>query len=573
MSSQIVVEKDVMVQMRDGVALATDVYRPADAPPLPAILQRLPYDKELSMICNSAVELSRAVQAGYVCVVQDTRGRYRSEGSFDPFVDDGRDGADTVAWVAAQSWCDGTVGMAGPSYVGATQWRAASEAPPALKAIAPSVTAADYHDGWTYQGGAFELGFNLHWTLLSLAVGELTRRVGRGEASIDDLGALIGAVDDNDALYERAPLTDMPPLRGIAPYYFDWLAHPDYDDYWSAVAPRERWSEMTVPSLNIGGWYDLFLGGTIANYVGMKAHGATPEARRPRLVIGPWSHGLSGGQFNGRSYGFMANQLALDPTALHVRWFDRHLKGIDDGLDDEAPVRIFVMGVDEWREESDWPLPDTAFTPYYLRAGGELSTEPPADEAPDAYRYDPRDPVPTCGGASFLPGLFIGTNAGPRDQRAIDGRADVLTFATPPLPRDTEVTGPIELIVYAASSARDTDFTGKLVDVHPDGRAEHLTDGILRARYRDSVAKPELLEPGEVYELRIDLWATANVFKAGHRIRLDVSSSNFPRFDRNTNTGGTIAQEGEDAFRVADNTVYHDAQRPSHVVLAVVDRA
>ena len=569
MASEILVEKNVMVAMRDGVALATDVYRPAAGAPLPAIVQRTPYDKEAVVLRNYALEVMRAVQAGYACVVQDTRGRYLSQGEFHPFFDDGADGADTIAWVAAQPWCDGVVGMAGGSYFGATQWRAAGEA---LRAIAPFVTAADYHEGWAYQGGAFELGFSLSWTLGNLAMGEAIRRHAAGRAAAGELDALIAAVDDTDALFARLPLVDMPAVAELAPYYAEWLAHPDYDEYWRAIAPRERWERATVPSLNIGGWYDLFLGGTLDNYVGMKRHGATPQARRPRLVIGPWAHGDNVGWFSERGYGVRGAYAAVDPTAMHVRWFDHHLKGIENGIDSDPPVRLFVMGIDTWRDEQDWPLPDTAFTPFYLHAGGELSRGEAGDEPPDAYRYDPRDPVPTCGGPTFLPGLPVAANAGPRDQRAIDGRADVLTFATAPLADDLEVTGPIELVLFAASSARDTDFTGKLVDVHPDGRAEHLTDGILRARYRNSLRRAELLEPGEVYELRIDLWATANVFRAGHRIRLDVSSSNFPRFDRNTNSGATIATDDEAALVVAENRIFHDAGRPSHVILPVIDR-
>lgn len=565
MASEIVVEKNVMVQMRDGVLLATDIYRPADAGPLPAIVQRTPYDKEGVALRNFAFEVMRAVQAGYVCVVQDTRGRYLSEGEFNPFFDDGRDGFDTVAWVAQQPWCDGNVGMAGGSYFGATQWRAASESPEALKAMVPFVTAADYHEGWTYQGGAFELGFNLHWTLIFLATGELAREIAKGNADPSEFGALIAAINDNDALFERVPLTDLPLLKRFAPYYLDWLDHPSYDDYWKAIAPKESHSKITIPTLNIGGWYDLFLGGTIANFVAMKDKGA-------QLLIGPWAHGATTGWFNDRSYGFPANYAALDPTAIHVRWFDRYLKGIDNGVDAAAPVKLFVMGIDQWRDEQDWPLPDTHFTPCYLRAGGVLSTEAPGNEDPSSYDYDPANPVPTCGGPTFLPGLFIAANAGPRDQRAIDGRADVLTFQTEPLTKDTEVTGPVELVLYASSSARDTDFTGKLVDVHPDGRAEHLTDGILRARYRNSMSTPEMLTPGEVYELHIDLWATANVFRAGHRIRLDISSSNFPRFDRNTNTGNTVATDTADAFVVATNRVYHDAGYPSHVILPLIER-
>lgn len=582
MPSEIHVDKNVMVPMRDGVALATDVYRPAGTGTLPAIVQRTPYDKEFSALRNYAFEVMRAVQGGYACVVQDTRGRYQSQGEFDPFLDDGADGADTIAWVAAQPWCSGAVGMAGGSYFGATQWRAASERPDALKAVVPYVTAADYHEGWAYQGGAFELGFNLNWTLAFLAMGEVVRRLGAGRDAAREFQALVAAVDDNDALYRRRPLTEVPLVAQLAPYYLEWLEHPDYDDYWRKVAPKERHGQMTVPALNIGGWYDLFLGGTIANYVGMKRHGATPAARRPRLVIGPWAHGDSFGWFAGRSYGFLSNYVALDPTALHLRWFDHHLKGIANGADADPPVVIFVMGIDAWRDEQDWPLPDTSYTRYYLHSEGHanttvgdgaLSTAHPDGEPHDTYLYDPRNPVPTLGGATFLPGLFVAANAGPVDQRPIDGRADVLTYTTAPLERDVEVTGPIELVLFASSSASDTDFTGKLVDVHPDGRAEILTDGILRTRYRDSLSQPRSLEAGRVYELRIDLWATANVFRAGHRIRLDVSSSNFPRFDANTNTGGTIASEGPEDSVEAVNRVYHNRSHPSHLVLPIIDRA
>ncbi|MBV9046846.1 MAG: CocE/NonD family hydrolase [Solirubrobacterales bacterium] len=570
-----------MVTMRDGVALATDVYRPAGTSALPAIVQRTPYDKEFSALRNYSFEVMRAVQGGYACVVQDVRGRYLSQGHFDPFFDDGADGADTVAWVAAQPWCSGTVGMAGGSYFGATQWRAASERPDALRAVIPYVTAADYHEGWAYQGGAFELGFNLNWTLSFLAIGEVLRRLVAGHDATGQLQELVAAIDDNDALYRRRPLNDVPLLSELAPYYLKWLEHPDYDDYWSAVAPKERYGEMTVPALNIGGWYDLFLGGTIANYLGMKRHGATPAARRPRLVIGPWAHGDSVGWFAQRSYGFLSNYLALDPTALHLRWFDHYLKGVENGAGEDPPVQIFVMGIDAWRDERDWPLPDTSYTRYYLHSQGHantaagdgvLSPEPPDEQPHDTYLYDPRNPVPTLGGATFLPGLFVAANAGPLDQRPLAGRADVLTYATAPLEHDVEVTGPVELVLFASSTANDTDFTGKLIDLHPDGRAEILTDGILRARYRDSMSDPKPLEPNKVYELRIDLWATANVFRAGHRIRLDVSSSNFPRFDANTNTGGTIASEGRDDGVEAVNRVFHDRSHPSHVVLPIIDR-
>lgn len=580
---RIIIDKNVQVPMRDGVALATDIYRPDTEQALPVLVQRLPYNKELPALLSFALDVQRAARSGYAVVVQDTRGRFASEGEFNPFMDEAEDGADTVQWAAEQAWSNGQVGMVGGSYFGATQWLAATQAPEALKAIAPFVTAADYHEGWAYQGGAFELGFNLNWTLTSLGLGELQRRMGAGRATMQDMFALINAVDNNADLYQRIPLNDMPALEGIAKYYFDWLAHPDYDDYWRKIAPKEYYEQITAPALNMGGWYDLFLGGTIANYMGMKEHGASEAARKhQRLIIGPWSHGVVTGAFPWRQYGLMSGTDVLDLTGIQLRWFDYWLKGEDNGVDKDKPVRLFIMGANTWREEDNWPLPDTQFTNYYLRSNGHantlagdgvLSTEAPGDEPQDVYLYDPRNPVPTVGGQTFLPGLGVAANAGPRDQRPVEARHDVLCYTTPPLEKRVEVTGPVSLVLFASSSALDTDFTGKLVDVHPDGRAEILTEGILRARYRDSFSEPSPLEPGQVYEFHLDLWATANLFDAGHRIRLEVSSSNFPRFDRNTNTGGTIAEEGEADFVQAVNRVFHDSAHPSHLVLPIIERA
>jgi len=578
----LIIEKNVMVAMRDGVRMATDVYRPEGDGPFPALVQRLPYDKELPGLLNFAFDVLRGAQAGYAVVVQDTRGRYASEGEFTPFFDEAADGADTVAWAAEQPWCTGQVGMTGASYFGATQWLAASEAPPALKAIAPFVTTDQYYESWAYQGGAFQLGFNLHWTLSSLGLGELQRRLGDGRATPEQFGELVAAVDANDELYWRTPLRGLPELKGLAPYYDDWLDHPSYDEFWRSCAPRERYGDITVPALNMGGWYDLFLKGTIANYVGMRSAGGSDRARNlQRLVIGPWAHGPVGGWFPERGYGVMAGTDAADITGMQLRWFDHLLKGEDTGIEGDKPVRIFVMGADVWRDEDDWPLPGTEFVDYHLggegRANtssgdGSLTTGSPTTETFDAYLYDPRNPVPTVGGASFLPGLFVGANAGPRDQREVERRADVLCYTTEPLTEPLEVTGPVEAVLHVSSSAPDTDFTAKLVDVRPDGRAENLADGIVRARYRESLSEPTPMEPGRVYEVRVDLVATSNLFRAGHRIRLEVSSSNFPRFDRNTNTGGTIAEESAEDFRQALNRVHHGGAHPSRLVLPVIRR-
>jgi putative CocE/NonD family hydrolase len=297
-------------------------------------------------------------------------------------------------------------------------------------------------------------------------------------------------------------------------------------------------------------------------------------------VIGPWAHGIPTGQFAERLYGVLSSAQGVDLAGEQIRWFDHHLRGVDNGIDRAPPVKVFVTGEDTWRELDDWPPPEARVVEYYLHSSGRantrhgdgrLSTDAPGDEPEDVLRYDPDDPVPTWGGPTFLPGGMIGANAGPRDQRHIEERADVLCFTSAPLERPLTIIGPVRLRLFASSSALDTDFTAKLVDVHPDGRAESLTDGILRARYRESLSHPRLLEPGRVYELEIAVGATANTFRAGHRIRIEVSSSNFPRFDRNTNTGGDIAHETDAAVVVANNRVHHDARHPSCVLLWVVE--
>lgn len=577
----IVVQKNLFVPMRDGVTLATDVYRPASGGPFPTLVARLPYNKDLlSVLVLLMPDPIRLAEAGYAVVVQDCRGCYRSGGELAPFFQEGPDGVDTLRWAAAQPWSNGAVGMLGGSYLGAAQWLAAAERPVAVHALAPFITSDQFHTPWTYQGGALQLGFTLFWALGYFALPELNRRLDRRAATLAEVGAAVKALGRIDELYRRMPLVAAPELAA-APFYRDWLLHPDPgDEYWRAVTPATLYERITAPALNIGGWYDIFLAGTLASYRGMRDRGGNEEARRPALIVGPWSHGVWHGAFPERDFGPLAGVDAADIAGAQIRWFDYWLKGEENGLEGDRPVKIFVMGADRWCEEDDWPLPDTQYRRLYLRGGGSantlhgdgaLSWEPPGDEPPDRYAYDPRDPVPTCGGATLMPGALAAVNGGPRDQRAVEARPDVLVYTTPPLERPVEVTGPVRLTLFVASSARDTDFTGKLLDVFPGGRALLLADGILRARYRDA-ATARLLEPGAVYELSIDLVATANLFKAGHRIRLEVSSSNFPRFDRNTNTGGTIATESEAACIVAVNRVFHDHSRPSHLVLPIVER-
>jgi uncharacterized protein len=565
----------IHIPMRDGVDLVADLYLP-DEIPAPAVLLRMPYGRRFAI---ALADLAAFIDAGYAVVLQDTRGRFASEGEFEPYVQEVGDGEDTVGWVAAQAWSNGEVVMTGASYWGATQWLAAKAAPPALKAIAPIQTGSDYYDGWTYQGGALQLGFLLHWTTIFLTIPDIQRQLGKPGVGPEIIGELISfdaAVED---AYREMPLVTATPFKDVAPYYRRWLEHPKYDEFWSSIAPHESYEKVEVPSFNIGGWYDLFLGGTLANFVGMKQRGAGDAARSPRLLIGPWAHGPMWGQFPEHQFGILASAAAARLTERQIAFFDEHLESRAPTGEPEPPVSIFVMGAEDWRTAADWPLPETDYRKFYLhssgRAGalledGGLDEELPAAEPVDAYLYDPRDPVPTVGGQAFLPGLMVAANAGPRDQREVERRRDVLCFTTAPLTTDTTVIGPIELVLFASSSALDTDFTGKLVDVHPDGRAVGLTEGILRARFRETLEREIPLEPGKAYELSIDLVATANVFKAGHRIRLEVSSSNFPRFDRNTNTGGTIATESEADCVVAVNHVFHDRDRPSHLVLPLI---
>lgn len=569
----ILIEKNVMVTMRDGVQLATNVYRLEGAGPTPVLVARTPYNKEGIVAGSDTFDILRAVQAGYTVVVQDVRGRYASEGEFNPHFQETDDGVDMFAWTAVQPWSNGIVGTFGGSYLGGTQWLPAREQPPALRAMAPSVTFSDGYEGLTYQGGAKVL-HDLRWVVADIIPAEIERRAARGEKRLQSERPL----DVNAALTEL-PLASHPFIREYAPFYLDWLAHRTADDYWLPSAPNAGYEEITVPALNVSGWYDIFPWSTFQNYMGMKQRGGTEVARRnQRLIIGPWTHGPFSGSFPEREFGWGGSAAAIDLPGIHLRWFDRWLKDVDNGIDKEPPVMIFVMGIDKWRTEADWPLPDTQYRPYYLHSGGaantlhgdgRLSTEPPNDEPSDVYLYNSLRPVPTVGGQVILPG---GNAMGPRDQRVVELRDDVLVYSTPVLDQPVEVTGPIELCLFVASSARDTDFTGKLVDVYPDGRAIILTEGILRARYRNSFTDPELLEPETVYEIRLDLWATANVFLPGHRIRLEVSSSNFPRFDRNSNTGGDIVSETADQYQPAINRIFHDAAHASRLILPIIER-
>ncbi len=559
-SYQITVERDLPLQMRDGVTLRADVCRPKADGKFPVLLTRTPYDKrEVIDFCL------KGAARGYVVVVQDVRGRYASEGDWYPFKYETQDGYDTVEWAAALPYANGKVGMFGGSYVGATQYLAAIAQPPHLAGICPNYTASNYHDGWTYQGGAFEQWFNQSWTT---------------GLALNTIGRQASTASDASQWTEKLPLSSYPVLavpsaEGLAPYFVDWLEHPTYDEYWKRWSIEAHYSQIQAPVFSLGAWYDIFLGGTLRNYEHLKKEAGTESARQgQRLMVYVGGHA---GGWADRKVGAVdfGEKLPFDLGDVILRWYDRILKGIANGVDQEKPVKIFVMGKNDWRDEEDFPLERAKPTRYYLHSakaanglagGGTLSTVVPADEKPDQYLYDPSDAVPTIGGPLCCGPLSTGI--GPEDQRPAEARDDVLVFSLPAFTQSTEVTGPVSLDLYVSSSAVDTDFTGKLVDVWPDGFAQNLTEGILRLRYRNSQEKPEFANPGEIYHITVDLWATSNVFLPGHKLRLEVSSSNFPRFDRNHNTGEDQAH-GTHMLR-ATNIIYHDKSRPSALILPLV---
>jgi uncharacterized protein len=579
-----VVEVDVPVPMRDGVALATNVWRPEGPGPFPVLLVRTPYGKDdAGTFGNPKLpDVFALVEAGYAVVAQDVRGTSRSPGTFVPHAHEGRDGVDTLEWLAGQSWCDGAVGMWGGSYRGFTQWQAAVRGAPALRAIAPVMSSADpYGAPWYSPGGALSQDAVLTWGTLS-ALRNLRRDLADGHGDPSDVQVLMAGLSDPRLLHDPLPVAE----RGVITRYLPWLSevlgHPERDAFWQQVAAIDHCGSITVPAFHVGGWYDVFIGETVRSYTMMRRHGGSAAARDgQRLLIGPWCHadGADLGTFPDRSFGLEGSIKAADVTAAHVRFFDRWVRGRTDTPDDTHRVRIFVMGIDRWRDEVDWPLPGTRHTDFFLAGGGRANTasgdgtltpDGASVEAVDTFLYDPRRPVPSVGGTvlAAVPGAY----PGPADQAAIETREDVLCFTTAVLEEPVEVTGHVTLVLHVSSSAPDTDFTGKLVDVHPGGKAIVLCEGMQRARYRRSLTDPALLEPGTVYELTIDLCVTSNVFLPGHRIRLEVSSSNFPRYDRNTNTGGTIASDSEDDLTIAVNRVHHGPAHPSRLVLPLIER-
>jgi hypothetical protein len=565
--SNILTEFNVPATMRDGVVLRANVFRPSDEGTYPVVLARTPYGKDFAT-SSGYMDALRLARAGYIVVIQDTRGRFASEGTFEPMVNESLDGCDTVEWAATLPGSNGNVGMYGGSYVGFTQWSAAWQRPPHLKALMPSITWSNARDGVTWRGGALELGTLANW-LLGVGMETVFKRVAHlpPHEQLMTVAALVYQIDHlRTEGYFSLPLKDFAPLKSLAltnAYFDQSFVQPYSRELLKPISPAEHYDQLHLPAYNIGGWYDIFLNGTLQNFDALRGHGA-------KLLVGPWTHSDPNNVIGQMDFGFVAGgfiNLQFDLTSLTQRWFDFWLKGIDNGITQEPPVKIFVMGANVWRDEHEWPLARTTFSPLYLRGNRGLSFEhPSSDEPADSYIYDPSDPTPTWGGATLINALYV---RGVADQRKLDGRSDMLSFTSEVLDGDVEVVGPVVVKLWAASDARDTDFVARLIDVHPDGFAQNLCDGIIRARYRKGDT-PELMQPDNPYEFTIDLWATANVFKAGHRIRLDIASASFPRWDRNPNTGDDFGVSAR--LQTARQTILHDAAHPSRVMLPIIPR-
>ena len=560
------VENRVAIPMRDGVVLYADLYRPVGEGEYPVIVSRTPYSTERAPSAYAAaVYFSRR---GYAYVFQDVRGRHESEGHWEPFRDDLNDGYDTIEWAAAQPWSNGKVGMEGGSYLGHVQWRAAQAKPPHLVTIFPRVASTSIYHDWITVNGGWRLAFNFGWGPV------------RQESRImQNPGphSMAGGPDaiSYDEVVWHLPLNEMQGLVGRdAQFYRDWLAHPDYDDYWRSLNVEEHFDQIGVPVHTMGGFFDIFAQGTLRGYAGVSAEGATAEARTgSNMVIGPWEHGVS------QTVGDMdwGDAAVVDTNALALRWYDYWLKGMDNGLAEEPPVKIFVMGRNEWRYEDEYPLKRTKYSPLYLDSRGSangshgdglLSWSKPSDDSPaDSYSYDPANPVPSLGGANCC---GVGTSSGARDQRPIEHRSDVLVYTSEILQAALEVVGPLKLVLHASSDSVDTDFVAKLIDVYPDGRSVNVAEGILRARHREGLTKQVLMEPGAIYRMELDMIATANLFKRGHRIRLHVTSSHFPQFARNLNNGEPYGTSTD--MVVAKQTIHHSDSRASHLVLPVIEQ-
>ncbi|MGB9458894.1 MAG: CocE/NonD family hydrolase [Bryobacteraceae bacterium] len=535
----------VAVPMRDGVRLYANVFLPSEHARVPAVLVRTPYGKGEELAPNWRALLDH----GFAVMVEDVRGRYESEGDFAPLTQEPADGDDTLNWIARQPWCDGKIGMTGGSYLGIVQWKVALRANPHLKAIFAVVAGDDdYRDRFYSTGGAMKLGNRLEWMAENLKTP--------------------GYHPDFNRFVWHLPLrtADVAATGRVSSMYQEAVAHPAFDGFWRSISTRSHLDQVRVPVFAVGGLYDNFVESDLEAFAALHKRSGLNH-----LLIGPWPHNMSA-KFAGADFGSAS---AAPVRRLTIEWFDQWLNGKSTAIASAAPVRIFVMGADQWLDAREWPPEHARARSFYLASQGRANTaagdgaledRPPRRAGADRFTFDPRDPVPTRGGAVCCnPRVFPW---GPMDQRPVEQRRDVLVFTTRPLERDLEVVGPVKAVLWVSTSQRDTDFTAKLVDVFPDGYARNLTDGILRLRYRNSLERAEPALPGEVYQITLDAGIASNEFLKGHRIRVEISSSNFPRFDRNPNTGAPVA--GETRLLKANQTIYHDRRHPSRLVLMVM---
>ena len=579
---KVIREKNLPATMRDGTVLYADILRPDSPGQFPVLVNRGPYGKE-STTNDETRSPQFFARHGYVVVNQDCRARFESQGDdYYPLLNEAQDGYDTVEWAARLHWSNGRVGSIGQSYLGATQYLLAQNnpMPPHLQAMAPVSASASFHDSWVYHtGGALEWGWVVPYAI----------HMGRNTLKRKGMRYLISRMDsyveagDNFAMplkareYDHLPLKDWATrLQEAAPYLNDYLNNPDDGPYWKHIDLLNHMAGITVPMFHVSSWYDIFLEGALRGFSAITERGDHSLARcSQKLLVGPWAHLLpySTPTSGGAGEADFGDEALIQIHDLQLRWFDHWLKDHRTGIMDEPPVMLFVMGENRWRHENEWPLARTIYTRFYLHSQGHantlngdggLSTAHPNEEVSDSYTYDPANPAPTKGGSTLI------IPQGVYDQRGVEERPDVLVYTSEPLEQEMEITGPVTVQLFAASSARDTDFTAKLVDVQPDGYVRNLQDGIIRARYRDSKESPTFLTPGQVYTYTIDLWATSYLFRPGHQIRVEISSSNFPRFDRNPNTGAPSGED--DRLQIASQTIHHSASYPSHITLPIIPR-
>lgn len=575
-----IVERGLMAPMRDGVALATDVYRPDDERAHPTLLHRTPYGRAHPLYLHgTAIDVIAAVQDGYAVVSQDTRGRFDSEGEWDPFRHETDDGFDTVEWLAEQAWCDGRVGAYGTSYNGATALHVAVGKPRHLVAVLSYMAGTTYDDGWVYSGGAFELGFAVFW--LTRGAWETLRRRELPDERREQLAGLLRSVAALPRrIVDGLPVAELPGFEDeLVPFWRDWLAHPPGSEHWRQIDVAAHAAQIDVPVLHISGLYDNLLGGHLELNEALKRHPDPNVRDRHRFVLGPWDHEAyqssrpnAAGDYD---FGPQAPNGAALMHTLSREWLDHWLLGQDAPLLASPRVRFFRTGAETWEQAEHWPPPHEQ-TPLHLASGGHANTrcgdgrllwEAPAGAQPaDRFRYDPWNPVPSNGGRTLAP---VFRTAGIHDQASIEDRPDVLVYTSEALERELVLAGEACLVLFAASSCVDTDFTAKLVDVEPDGYCRNLASGIVRARYRTGDGRETWLTPDQPTELRIELRAVSHCFLAGHRIRLEVSSSDFPTYDRNLNSKAHPARGGEADVRVALQRVLHDPEHPSRLLLPI----